>query len=147
MGLDQHLAGLDADLDEFALADYHFFRQNVRTVACNWKLIQDAFLDGYHVTRLHKDTVGAFFPDALSTSDRLGDHIRSAVARNEIAEAADCAGSELDLRHHATDDAPKAAEEERDDSRGQQGDPSKAELSIRSGPCLEGDAHARSIRL
>ena len=102
MGLDQHLAGLDADLDEFALADYHFFRQNVRTVACNWKLIQDAFLDGYHVTRLHKDTVGAFFPDALSTSDRLGDHIRSAVARNEIAEAADCAGSELDLRHHAT---------------------------------------------
>ena len=102
MELDQHLAGLGADLNEFGLADSHFFRQNVRTVNCNWKLIQDAFLDGYHVIRLHKNTVGPFFPDALSTSDQLGDHIRSAVARNEITEAVGLPASELDLRHHAT---------------------------------------------
>ena len=102
MPLDRHLAGVDADFDAFALADYHFFRQHVRTVACNWKLIQDAFLDGYHVTRLHKNTVGPFFPDALATSDRLGDHIRSAVARNEIAEAIGRPAAGLDLRHHAT---------------------------------------------
>ncbi len=102
MALDKHLAGLDADLDEFAVADGHFFEQSVRTVNCNWKLIQDAFLDGYHVTRLHKDTVGPFFEDALSASDQLGDHIRSAVARKEIAEAVDCPADDIDLRHHAT---------------------------------------------
>ncbi len=102
MELDKHLAGLGRDLDQFALADYHFFQQNVRTVNCNWKLIQDAFLDGYHVVRLHKNTVGAFFPDAVSTSDCLGDHIRSAVARNEISEAVGTPAAALDLRRHAT---------------------------------------------
>ena len=67
--------------------NYHFCEQNIRTIDCNWKLVQDAFLDGYHVTRLHKNTVGSFFPDAVAESDQIGDHIRSAVARNEIEEA------------------------------------------------------------
>ena len=102
MDLDGHLAGLGADLDEFGMADYHFCQQSVRTVDANWKLIQDAFLDAYHVTRLHKDTVGPFFPDSLAETDLIGRHTRSAVARNEIEEAVDLAESELDLRKHAT---------------------------------------------
>ena len=100
--LERHLAGLGADLARFELAEYRFFCQHVRTVECNWKLIQDAFLDGYHVVRLHKKTVGPFFPDALATSDRLGDHIRSAVARNEIADFARKSGEAPDLRRHAS---------------------------------------------
>ena len=102
MDLAAHLADLDSDLHTFNMADLHFCQQHVRTINCNWKLIQDAFLDGYHVTRLHKNTVGPFFPDAVAESDTLGDHIRSAVARNEIAEAAGLPQEELDLRHHAT---------------------------------------------
>jgi Rieske 2Fe-2S family protein len=102
MDLDQHLAGLGEDLDIFHMADYHFCQQNVRTVDCNWKLVQDAFLDGYHVTRLHKNTVGPFFPDAVAESDLVGDHVRSAVARNEIEEAVDLPQEQLDLRHHVT---------------------------------------------
>ena len=102
MDLDSHLAGLGADLDEFGMADYHFCQQSVRTVDANWKLIQDAFLDAYHVTRLHKDTVGSFFPDALAETDLLGQHTRSAVARNEIVDAIDLPPEELDLRHHTT---------------------------------------------
>ena len=74
----------------------------MRTVNCNWKLIQDAFLDGYHVTRLHKNTVGPFFPDSLAESDRVGNHIRNAVARNEIAEAVGLPASDLDLRYHTS---------------------------------------------
>ena len=102
MDLEQHLAGLDIDLDIFKVADFSFCEQNVRTIDCNWKLVQDAFLDGYHVTRLHKDTVGSFFPDAVAESDLLGDHVRSAVARNEIADAVGLPATELCLRHHAT---------------------------------------------
>ena len=102
MDLEQHLAGLDQDLDIFQVADYSFCQQNVRTINCNWKLVQDAFLDGYHVTRLHKNTVGPFFPDAVAESDLLGDHVRSAVARNEIAEAVELPAEKLDLRHHVT---------------------------------------------
>lgn len=102
MDLDAHLAGLDDDLDIFQVAQYHFCQQSVRTIDCNWKLIQDAFLDGYHVTRLHKNTVGPFFPDALAESDLVGDHVRNAVARNEIKEAESLADSDYDLRHHCT---------------------------------------------
>jgi Rieske 2Fe-2S family protein len=102
MDLDRHLAGLDSDLDIFQVADFTFCEQNVRTIDCNWKLIQDAFLDGYHVTRLHKNTVGSFFPDAVAESDLIGDHVRSAVARNEITDAVGLPTEELGLRHHVT---------------------------------------------
>ena len=102
MDLDDHLAGLGADLDTFELGDFSFFKQSIKPINCNWKLIQDAFLDGYHVVRLHKNTVGPFFPDSLSESDMLGDHIRSAVARNEIYDAVGLPSEQLNLRHHAT---------------------------------------------
>ena len=102
MDLDAHLAGLGADLDLFDMPGFQFCASNVRTVDCNWKLIQDAFLDGYHVVRLHKNTVGAFFPDSMAESDQVGDHIRSAVARNEIFDAPGLAEEALDIRHHAT---------------------------------------------
>lgn len=102
MDLDGHLAGLGADLDAFAIPDFRYFRQHERRIACNWKLVQDAFLDGYHVVRLHKNTVGSFFPDCLAVSDRVGEHVRSAVGRNEIMEATRLGREQWDMRHHAT---------------------------------------------
>ncbi|NND69784.1 MAG: aromatic ring-hydroxylating dioxygenase subunit alpha [Halioglobus sp.] len=102
MDLDGHLAGLDQDLEFFDIPGFQFYASNVRTVDCNWKLIQDAFLDGYHVTRLHKNTVGSFFPDSMAESDQIGDHIRSAVARKEIFDATGLAADALDTRRHAT---------------------------------------------
>ena len=38
----------------------------------------------------------------MGESDLLGDHVRSAVARNEIADAVGLPTAELGLRHHAT---------------------------------------------
>jgi len=102
MDIESHLAGLGNDLEIFGTAGFSFFRQHVRTIDCNWKLIQDAFLDGYHVVRLHRNSVGPFFPDALVESDRIGDHLRSAVARAEIFDAAGLPAEALDLRRHAT---------------------------------------------
>jgi len=97
-----YLGGVDQDLEQFGTAGNSFFAQHVRGVDCNWKLIQDAFLDGYHVVRLHKKTVGPFFPDALAESDRVADHIRNAVARIEIEEAVGLPVDALDLRRHCT---------------------------------------------
>jgi len=102
MDLDQHLAGLGADLAVFKMSEYVFCEQSIRSIDCNWKLIQDAFLDGYHVVRLHKNTVGPFFRDAMSEYDTLGNHLRSAVARNEIFDAVGLPREELNLRHHTT---------------------------------------------
>ncbi len=102
MAVDRHLGDLATDFARFGLADYRYCRQKVRRIRCNWKLIQDAFLDGYHVVRLHKHTVGPFFADALAESDVHGRHIRSAVARHELFEMLEDAHIAPDLRRHAT---------------------------------------------
>lgn len=85
--LDEYLSEIGPDLLGFGVADAHVYASNTRELQCNWKLIHDAFLDGYHVIRLHKNTVGEFFPDCISSSEQCGMHIRSSVARNEIFEA------------------------------------------------------------
>lgn len=102
MDLDSFLSDIGADFEEFGIPGMHFFRQHERRIACNWKLVQDAFLDGYHVIRLHKNTVGSFFPDCIADSDMVGDHLRSVVARNEIQDALTLPESEWDLRRHCT---------------------------------------------
>ncbi|MGI9295691.1 MAG: SRPBCC family protein, partial [Pseudomonadales bacterium] len=83
-------------------AEARFYKQSVRRIACNWKLIQDAFLDGYHVVRLHKNTVGPFFPDCVVATEEVGTHIRSAVGRNEVFDAVNLPPEEWRLREHAT---------------------------------------------
>lgn len=102
LDLDSHLAGLSDDFDAFGLADASFFRQSVRRIDCNWKLIQDAFLDGYHVVRLHRDTVGKFFADGLTATEVEGEHVRNAVGRKAILEATESPPSKWQLREQAT---------------------------------------------
>jgi phenylpropionate dioxygenase-like ring-hydroxylating dioxygenase large terminal subunit len=76
---------LDDDFDAFGLTGYRAVRRRVQHRVANWKLVMDAFAEGYHVKSLHRTTLARFFLDAAIVDD-LTPHVRQVGARKRLRD-------------------------------------------------------------
>ncbi|MCA9690778.1 MAG: Rieske 2Fe-2S domain-containing protein [Myxococcales bacterium] len=90
------------DLAAFNLGDHHVFRQTRATRRCNWKLVMDAFLEGYHVQTLHRRSLYHYFGDGEAIYEHFDAHTRSVGPRKNLADATAGPPSTWDLRACAT---------------------------------------------
>lgn len=97
-----YLDQLDPELESVGMGRHRFFRQNAVRRAANWKLMVDAFLEVYHVKRLHAATIGPFFSDSVAVSDSAGPHQRLLAGRENVAELRELPLEELTPGVHGT---------------------------------------------
>jgi phenylpropionate dioxygenase-like ring-hydroxylating dioxygenase large terminal subunit len=72
---------LVTDLNSLGISKAHVYGRRTFHLAANWKLVFEPFLEGYHVVRLHSQTVGPMFKDAPVHQSRLGPHMRQVSGR------------------------------------------------------------------
>ena len=85
--LDAYLGPIAGDVAALGLGEHVMWQRSRTTRKTNWKLVIEAFLDGYHIRVLHRDSVYRFFLDAAAVAERAGDHIRAITGRRALLEA------------------------------------------------------------
>lgn len=92
---------LDDDLEAFELVTHQVRERSDRRIPANWKLVMDAFAEGYHLKSLHRETLSRFFLEAAVLDD-LAPHVRQVGARKSLVEALRGPESGWDLRRDTT---------------------------------------------
>jgi len=92
---------LDDDFAAFALETHRVARRSERTIPANWKLVMDAFAEGYHLKSLHRETLSRFFLESAVLDD-CTPHVRQVGARRSLVDVAKDPEAQWDLRRDTT---------------------------------------------
>lgn len=94
---------MDAVLGEFDLAGHLCFQAEGFDEPVNWKIMQDAFLDGYHVQYAHPNTAGRHIHTNVMAFEDFGRHCRFVVPRKSIDRWIEEDPGDLSLAPHVTE--------------------------------------------
>jgi glycine betaine catabolism A len=98
----EFLGVVGEDLVTFQLESHIHYRQVVSKKACNWKLVLDAFLEGYHLSSLHRTTLAHFFLSSGLQFEHFSPHIRQIGPRKTLLQANESPTKEWKIREFAT---------------------------------------------
>lgn len=99
--IDSYLGPLAAELTGLGLGTHVVHHEATGRRTANWKLLIDAFLEGYHVRSLHRETISRFFLDNVLVRS-LPPHSRSIGARKTLLQARELPPERWDLRAMTT---------------------------------------------
>lgn len=101
--LETFLGPVDAGFEALELGSHVFHRQQTEIIRANWKMIYDAFFEGYHIQRLHRTSLAPYFLDGHAMIDRVGpEHMCFSVGRPGLTEEALRANDVTAMRDAAT---------------------------------------------
>ncbi|MDX2276946.1 MAG: aromatic ring-hydroxylating dioxygenase subunit alpha [Hyphomonadaceae bacterium] len=72
---------LAPEFDAIGLASQVVYKKLRVELPANWKLIHDAFLENYHIARLHRDSLGSMFVDRSTACVEIGRNLLQSSAR------------------------------------------------------------------
>ena len=98
--IDAHLGPAAEDIRAYGLAGYHHYETRVREGRFNWKVLVDTFLETYHLSTLHTETIHPIFFTNLTAFDAMGRHLRMVGARRTIKALRDLPENEWDVIRH-----------------------------------------------
>jgi phenylpropionate dioxygenase-like ring-hydroxylating dioxygenase large terminal subunit len=93
---------LDDTLTSFEMDRYTCYQAGDFDVDINWKVLMDAFLDGYHITSTHAGTVAPYFYNNRQTWHPMGRHGRAVSARKSIDAVREQPPEEVSIDRHIT---------------------------------------------
>ena len=82
--VERFLDGLAADLAWLGAGDLRIVHEDGEERAANWKILVEGGIESYHFRIAHKDSIGPYFQDSLSSYRFLGRHIRTILPRTRL---------------------------------------------------------------
>ena len=81
--IEAYLGGMLPELESFGLENWHVYKQNELPTS-NWKVAHDGYLEGYHFSTLHPNTISMQVMNNIMTYDAYGPHQRVAFPTYKI---------------------------------------------------------------
>lgn len=99
--IDAYLGELGDDFGWIDTANHSLVQSEERDWAANWKILVEGGIEAYHFRVAHRNTIGPFFHDNLSTYRSFGDNMRSVLVRKSIDDLNTVAEEQWRIREHA----------------------------------------------